>query len=277
MTLSDEIKKRRALGWTDYEIKRDLMKYGYNPSMIDQGLIKKPKLKNSNKEIILGVIAGLILIGAIIFIIAILLPKGPTYSDDPKDWIDVDGDINKIDIDEVTDGDAYLRNSWIRYKNEDYNDFFFHSGFYLGNVFEYYFCNSTTYKDEIENNPNTLSSIERDNIYIKNCKMIIRSKLDPNNQVIEGFIAPKIDGETITFYIFTDQQWKDYVGDSYIFWGESYEHNKTYDYNVVSEGIYMDKLEFDFNVFKEYKELLLANNNPLLDDLSESILMFIWI
>ena len=84
---------------------------------------------------------------------------------------------------------------------------------------------------------------ENETIYMK-----ISNELTPNDNIIEGYIIEKIEDENtkeIYAYIFLDNDWKNKIKDTKIFWGSQYQFYLDYEFNEISDGIYMMKIPDD--------------------------------
>jgi hypothetical protein len=80
-----------------------------------------------------------------------------------------------------------------------------------------------------------------------NVLMSITSNLNPNDGIINGFIVIKFEGNPVipVAYVFLDEDWKNNVEETTIFWGKRYENKKEFSFKEVSKGVYMDKIEDD--------------------------------
>ena len=124
------------------------------------------------------------------------LPKSIVFSNDPKDWIDKNNEITEVNVNQVSKGKSHIDNL-----GQQFNDYekeirtsFKQEGFYKGN----YFTNSYSEKNKEV--------------------MKITNKINPNNGIIEGYILEIIEDKPIV-YIFLDQDWKEKIGETNIFWG----------------------------------------------------------
>ena len=80
--------------------------------------------------------------------------------------------------------------------------------------------------------------------YVKSGKeiMSISTKMTPGNGIIEGYTVFEVINNSPIFYIFVDEDWKQKVNPTRIFYGFEHSKNKTFQFNEVSKGIYMDKI-----------------------------------
>jgi len=154
------------------------------------------------------------------------LPKSIVFSNDPKDWIDKNNEITEVNVNQVSKGKSHIDNL-----GQQFNDYekeirtsFKQEGFYKGN----YFTNSYSEKNKEV--------------------MKITNKINPNNGIIEGYILEIIEDKPIV-YIFLDQDWKEKIGETNIFWGINFANEKRFDFEEISKGIYMNKIIDDANRF----------------------------
>lgn len=156
----------------------------------------------------------------------------PYYSDDPTTWVeDLSGGIKEVDVDKVTRGDAYISSLKEQYNDGVIRAVFDHDGWYKGHNFDYEF-RSVVGNEEI--------------VMIR-----ITPEMDPGDGIIEGYLIQDIiDGELYA-YVFVDEDWKQKVGESNILWGEDFENIQPFQYDAVSEGIYMNKIKDDKSRFSE--------------------------
>lgn len=154
------------------------------------------------------------------------LPKNIVFSDNPKDWIEKEGDVNELNIDQISKGKSHSDNLGQQFKDYEkkIRTSFKQEGFYKGKYFT--------------------------NVYSENNKelMKITNKINPNDGVIDGYILEIIEDKPIV-YIFLDQDWKEKIGETNIFWGINFANEKKFDFKEISKGIYMDKIIDDVNRF----------------------------
>jgi hypothetical protein len=155
------------------------------------------------------------------------LPEEISYSEEPTDWIDDHGKTKEIRIDEITKGKGYVEGGTQQYvdEEEDLWTAFKMDGIYQGDIF------ALEYQDE--NNKT---------------KMRINKKMNPYDGIIEGFIVAEIENaseEIIWIHIFVDEDWKQQIESTKIFFGMFYQYWKQFKFTEVSKGIYMDKVMDD--------------------------------
>ena len=174
-----------------------------------------------------------LLVLGILLVVYINLPKESVsqvkkYSDNPRKWIESNGNVMSIDIESATANAGYLDSIGLQYNDREISTAFRYSGFYKGNYFD------DSYSDE---NGKVLMRISKD--------------MNPNDGVIEGFIIERIkDGNPIV-YAFVDEDWKKNIGRTYIRYGRSFEKKKIFAFNEISNGIYMDSFEDSASRFIE--------------------------
>ncbi|NQU99348.1 MAG: hypothetical protein HQ538_01300 [Parcubacteria group bacterium] len=177
------------------------------------------------KWLIPGIIALVILI--IVSIIILLKPSLQSedikveYSDDPRTWVDdKPRGIKEVSVDKVTKGEAYIDSNGQQYDTEKIGTVFSYEGWYEGNWFK---------REYIEKNK---------------VVMRINPEMKSNDRIIEGFIVEKIENNIPYTYIFLDEDWKNLVNNTRIYWGRSYQLEQDFDFtNEISDGIYMDKIQ----------------------------------
>lgn len=105
-------------------------------------------------------------------------------------------------------------------------------------------------------------------LYDKEKKLAISigPNMHPSNHFIEAFIVwDVVDGQP-TAYIYVDEEWKTYVGDSWIVWGKDFQKSKKFEWISVADGIYMNKVydewsRFDQNLEAKQGGIAIANMN----------------
>ena len=161
------------------------------------------------------------------------LPK--QFVEDPSQMFkQIDKETVEIDVHTITDGNSEAEGFGREqiYLIEEGTDttLFSLQGVYLGKSFT-----NTFFEEEV-------------------IVMRISKQLKPNNGIIEGYIAQRIEDEQtkdISSYIFLDEDWKKLLPNTRVFWGSRYQYNEDYDFNEISEGIYMMKIKDDPNRFFE--------------------------
>jgi len=182
------------------------------------------------KKWLMGVLLIIVVIGLVLLGFYVDKLKNP-YSDEPSDWvIDKGNGIKEIDVEEVTDGNSFIDGLGSQQWNDGTIDTAFgFEGLYNGEQFIRY------YADEFDKK-----------------LMTITPKLNENNGIIEGFMIGKIEEDYFITYIFLDEDWKLKVnGETNIVWGTNYENFRSFRFNEISEGVYMDKIQEDKERFDE--------------------------
>lgn len=153
------------------------------------------------------------------------------YPDEPKDWVVENIDNNEkieIDVAAITKGYSYIdgRKQIYDIPFTDKQTLFELNGYYQGEYFE---------KEYV-----------KDNIVL----MRIEKEMNPNNNIIEGFIVQRIndaDTNNISAFIFLDHDWKENVPNTKVFWGSSYQYYTDYQFNEIKPGIYLFEIYDDPN------------------------------
>ncbi|PIN81752.1 hypothetical protein COV11_01250, partial [Candidatus Woesearchaeota archaeon CG10_big_fil_rev_8_21_14_0_10_30_7] len=149
--------------------------------------------------IIIAILIGLILASTFYYL---NLPRLVEFSDEPQDWLKE----NNIDVFYATKGKSFFGLDNLQYTGDGISTAFSLEGFYQGNKF--------------------LGEYKNDNKLI----MKITSELDPKDGVINGFIFENIKGDEVKAYLFVDEDWKNYVGNTNILWGANYENEQEFVY-----------------------------------------------
>ena len=184
-----------------------------------------------NKFLIFLVVGIIIIIGVLaIFLIRPTKSIQPYYSDDPKTWIeDTKEGIKIINVDKVTKGTGYVNFNGLQYDNGVIKTVFSSEGWYKGQYF----------KTQIQDENNKVL-------------MRISEKMNISDGVIEGFIIEKIEDNKPKLYVFVDNDWKNKISNTKIYWGKRYEHEKIFDFsNRISNGIYLNVVEDDNERFSQ--------------------------
>ena len=188
----------------------------------------KVKMMNKRAAFILGIIA----IIAVIAVYSMLPYMYPEELPPPlPDMTSIPGvpfayEVEEkvfIDVGEAADGKAYEQsNSNIEYDDDAYWLVLIPSGMYMGDSF------STEYKDEDEV-----------------VKMRITDTLDHKNGIIEGWMTFDIRNDIMYVSIFLDRDWKSNVGGkTNIIWGDDLDNIREFEWDSISQGIYMDEISF---------------------------------
>lgn len=174
---------------------------------------------------IIGIVVIMLLTLLIIFLLKkptqvdVVEPELPEYSNEPTSWVDEDSQgIKFVNVEKVTKGYGFFNSIDMQYKKDKIWTVFIYDGLYQGTPFD------TEYLDKIR----------------------ITQDLIPDNGIMEGIIVLEFVDEKPIAYIFLDQDWKNTMGsDTNIVWGASYENMKKFEFNSISEGIYMDQVDDD--------------------------------
>ena len=176
-----------------------------------------------DKKKVVGVIV-LVLVGVFLYI---------NYSKEdlskPENWVEdkTDG-IKEINLEKVTGGNAYSLGTGEQFNDGIISTVFIHEGWYNGEYFT--------------------------NEYKKDATVILRvnQEMNPNDGIIEAYIAEDIKEGRIFAYVFVDEDWKEAIGDdTNILWGSNHQNIKEFVFNEISKGIYMDQIEDDRSRFNE--------------------------
>jgi hypothetical protein len=138
------------------------------------------------------------------------------------------GEKVTLNIDFITNGSSFIDSQGQQIRLEDISTVFTIEGYYKGNYFKKEF------------------SDEEGNVLMK-----IDTSMTPGDGIIEGFILEKIENDVPIVYIFLDEDWKEKVGATNIYWGNLWAFNKSFDFKSIQEGIYMEKIEDDRSRFSD--------------------------
>lgn len=169
----------------------------------------------------------LFILALIVIIINILIyfpyDQLKTYSDKPESWID----NNKVAIMEATKDEASVSSTGLDYFSDKLSTGFTMDGFYDG---EYFTGKSFSINDSV------VMSIDED--------------LNPDDNVIDGFILDRFEDDELFSYIFVDDDWKNQVLDSEIVHGKNFENVIKFNFTKqISKGVYMMKIKEDLSRF----------------------------
>jgi hypothetical protein len=172
------------------------------------------------------VVAGILIIAAIILIIAAILystaPKPAVFSDDPKDWVVKDGKNRTIDVIEATKGASRIDVNGQQYETAAIGTVFELEGWYQGNYF----------KDAYDANGKTV--------------MRISPSMIPGDGIMEGFVMARIENDAPYLYIFLDSDWKSAIPNTGVYWGKRYQNKSPFDFSKeVSPGVYLNRIPDD--------------------------------
>ena len=195
-----------------------------------------------------------LLVIILLALVIINIPKKDSYSEEPKLWIETKGSEKEINVEKATDGQSHFdRDMGQQYETETIGTAFDLEGWYKGNYFK---------REYMEDNRVTIR---------------ISNEMQPNDGVIEGFVMEKIENNIPYLYIFLDEDWKNNVENTNIYWGRSYQNKKIFDFSSqISAGIYMNKVKDDENRFQNNYGLHIGGvyAGDLRDDDKSTIISF---
>lgn len=237
--LKKEVINLFSQGHDHNAVKSKLLEQGYTIDQINQALkeaftYKNPPKKGIDRNLIILIGTGIIAI-ILIFTTIIILQK-PHYSQNPKDWIQTNTDgTQTIDIKQATQGAGQLDPIGLQYDTNEVKTAFRFDGVYLGEIFssdEYYDANN-------------------------NLKIRISEIQNPNDNIPEIMIMEKINkNEEMQVFVFLDEDWKRIIGEqTKIIWGKTYQNEKIFEFNEISQGLYYDTVLDDKTRFLDnFKE-----------------------
>ncbi|MDA1197317.1 MAG: hypothetical protein O2779_05135 [Nanoarchaeota archaeon] len=191
-----------------------------------------------------GILFGVIMFAIIIFGLWFFQKTGEYYTDNPQTWVIEEAGASFVSIEDITKGDSFQSSVGQQYHSAFAEAVFDSEGLYQGITFKH------NYYDEN-----------------KNLIMSITPELDPNNGIIEGFIAERMNETGAEFIIFLDEDWKQKIGDTYLFWGKNYEQQKQFEFTQLKPGIYMQRVPDDLDRFSE--DFQVHSGGIMVGDLSE--------
>ncbi|MFH1641291.1 MAG: hypothetical protein ABIC04_00150 [Nanoarchaeota archaeon] len=149
------------------------------------------------------------------------------YSDDPATWIEDKGrGIIEINVDKVTKGQGYIDPNGEQYETASIGTVFDYEGWFKGSYF----------KKSFSLNDQEIMRIGED--------------IKPFDNIIGGFVVEKIEEDNAVIYIFLDEDWKNLVNNTMVYWGKSFQNKKLFDFsNEISKGVYMDSVIDDISRF----------------------------
>ena len=172
-----------------------------------------------NKKVLIMLVSGLVVILIIILVSMFLLQpekETPYYSDNPSDWISSKAaGVKEISIDKATKGEGYIDDNGQQYDAIDIGTVFTYEGWYKG----------VRFRRELSDEDG-------------NMIMRINQEMNPRDGVIEGFIIERIEEGKIYAYIFLDDDWKESVENTIIYWGKHYQLDKDFDFLPIRDNIY---------------------------------------
>jgi len=181
----------------------------------------------SKKSVIIVLLILILVFGTFLFFIE--NNQNVVYSKNPENWVEKKGNVQVIDVEKATEGKGYYTINNQQYKSAFAETAFSYDGVYQGEIFKNY------YEDD---NGNTLIEITQN--------------LIPNDGILQGIIIEKFENKIPVAYIFLDEDWKKQFGNSInIEWGQTYQNFKAFEFNTVSSGVYMDKVDDDISRFSE--------------------------
>ena len=205
-----------------------------------------------SKKFFIVWVSSLVII--LLILIIINIPKKEVS--DAKTWIKTKGTEKEIDIEKATQGSGFIDSIGQQLRTETIETVFDYEGYYKGNFFR------REYTDEN-----------------KNMKMRISTDMIPNDGIIEAYIIEKIEDNKPIAYIFLDEDWKNNLAITNIFWGRNFEYEKPFVFTKISEGVYMTKIDDDASRFSENYKLhyggIIIGDLTREDDKDKTLIKFI--
>ena len=169
-----------------------------------------------------------ILVGVIAIGVSILLSFMPTSSIRESDWIQSHPDgFKDIQVEKITDGAGSVDDNGQQYITDTIGTVFGYEGWYKGQYFKREFYQGSQLVKKIA------------------------PGMNPQNDIIEGFIVENIEEGIPIVFIFLDQDWRNEVNHTKIFWGKSYQNKKDFNFsNEISNGVYLDIIQDDTERFE---------------------------
>jgi len=174
----------------------------------------------------------IVLISIIVFfIVALIVIKvrqtssvDTGFSEDPKDWVEINEGKKLISLQKATEGISYEDYFGQQYETTVFS----YEGWYTGNYFK---------REYTDLKGNTI--------------MRITNEMVPSDGIIEGYLIEKIEDKKPRIYIFLDSDWKNALPSTKIHWGKFYQNEKEFTFdNEISKGIYLNIIDDDENRFQ---------------------------
>ena len=224
-SVKEEIEDFKKQGYDEPQIREYLVQKGYTPTQINSLIdeeekeINKKKIKEKRMIVNLSILLFFVILGNMFYF---YFTTTELYSNNPKKWIEEGPTSNVINVEKATKGGSYVDQIGEQ-QYKEIGTMFSSEGWYKG----VYFIKE--YSDE--------KGI---------VKMRITTNLDPENGILEGYLVERLEDDNLYAYIFLDEDWKRKFPNAMIYWGESYQHNQSFDFtNKVKEGIYLTKVKDD--------------------------------
>ena len=218
------------------------------------------KRKTEKKNIITIGIFILVAIALIIFLVYLFIPKpemGHEYFTlEPETWIEdnkatEEPDDIEINLLRATRGKALLDRGQEDYYIDGNIESFFYYGSYKGNDFQTAYLDSSFYE------LSTGKTFPEKEQLAKNLTIMrITNIINPNDNIINGFILGKEENNIYSFYIFLDEDWKNKIESTNILWGDNFRdpdtlNVKPFDFSKSEKGIYINKIDNDIDWFRK--------------------------
>ncbi|MFH0875481.1 MAG: hypothetical protein V1859_06070 [archaeon] len=206
----------------------------------------------------IGLFAGVIIILMILAILISFLlfttkkPDETSYyfKPEPNTWIEDNTIINItegkiINVKKATKAQGYYDGKKEElYFNENVVPFF-PGGYYKGIPFEKSYIDPTLFINMTEL---YIPGNTEEELIKKYAKISIGNEMDPYDGIINGFILGKIENETVVYYIFVDEDWKNNMTFTNILWSSNLKNAdatsiRQFDFSNGQDGIYYDKID----------------------------------
>jgi len=174
------------------------------------------------------VVLGFVLVIVIVLAFLLIRPAAVEFGENPEDWVKADGELRRIDIAEATGLNGFFDESGVQLRYPDLTTALGLEGSYKGARF------AREYRAEEGS-----------------LLMRITPDMTPNDGVIEGFILERKEGTKLVAYLFVDEDWKKLVRPTNIAWGRSFGSERAAEFQEISPGIHLDKVEEDLGRFSD--------------------------
>ena len=192
----------------------------------------------------------------ILALVIVNTPKKGMYATDKEKWIKTTGAEKEIDVEQITEGTGFVDAMGQQLRAGAIETVFDYEGYYKGNHFK------REYKDENGD-----------------IKIRINPNMNPNDGIIEGFIIEKLEDDKPVAYIFLDEDWKNNMQLTNIFWGKGYEYEKTFTFTLISNGVYMNKIDDDASRFSDNYRMhaggIIVGDITRYDDVNKTVIRLI--
>jgi hypothetical protein len=213
----------------------------------------------TKKNLIIISLFLLLVIGiSLFFILNRPYPEAETvyFTDEPTSWVSENINSDEDDDMQIDVHRATKTLSIVDFNKQEYYYYgkritFFSHGVYRGIDFTKAYV-----LPEVIEEASKLDISEQYSFLEKNTAIYIGPEMNPRDGIINVFILGRVEETKFVFYIYVDEDWRSQLEYTNIIWGDDYTDKSTlnvrqFDFSESTNGIYVDKIDYDIGWIKK--------------------------